>query len=644
MEDGGGGMSSSSGQDNMPPMGPPAGRWNPRTVRVIAVVAAVVVVVSVVAGYEVFTRLSACTLKSTNPLIFDQAEKPDTLDPQVTFSTPGWGIIQQVYQTLVNYNGSDYTTFLPVLAKSWDVSPDRFNYTFHLRSGVHFSNGDPFNAYVMWYSLYRGLVMNQAPQFILSENFWYPGLNYSADSEATKAAVKTLTTALNTYDFSSPTPAQLAYMKRADQSFQVIDDLTIQLNQGNGYLGKVAYTFLLATLSSPLSSAIDPLVVKAQGGVTNSTNDWMATHMVGTGQYVLSNYNFATGYTLKSDPNYWGKAAAAAEPSNNMIQPAKASIEVDFQPQATLTAQDLKSGSVAGASFTYIGPSTVFDLKNSRCLTVTPLDTVYGSTAGAWWIYMNQTTPPFTDIHVRKAVVHAINYERMISVAFAGLAQRWVGPVPPGYQYYNPENLAPYQYNLALAKEEMKLSKWPNGYPNPINYLYINAGDWVEVASLLKDDLAQIGITINPVGISLDTLYIEQQKDTKTGECIAQTATNGGPFPLGQEFYTSDYISPDDWTQNNIISSGSANVCMAGYNNATADGLVLDAAGQSDPAVLRQDYAQMTRLMYDNYAVAWLVVPTQFQVTNPLLKGYVSNPMGAALPFVIAQNTMFASP
>jgi len=92
----------------------------------------------------------------------------------VTFSTPGWGIVQQIYQSLVNYNQSSYTTFVPVLAKSWSVSTDGFNYTFVLRTDVFISNGDPFNAYVMWFSLYRAIVMNQAGSFILKKTFGSP--------------------------------------------------------------------------------------------------------------------------------------------------------------------------------------------------------------------------------------------------------------------------------------------------------------------------------------------------------------------------------------------------------------------------------------------------------------------------------------
>ena len=81
---------------------------------------------------------------------------------------------------------------------------------------------------------------------------------------------------------------------------------------------------------------------------------------------------------------------------------------------------------------------------------------------------------------------------------------------------------------------------------------------------------------------------------------------------------------------------------MAGYLNTTVDDLVIKAAGETDPTKLAQYYSQMTQLMYDNYTVAWLVVPNQFQVVSKQVQGYVSNPMGAALPFVVMQNTMYA--
>ena len=632
----------------MPPSSPPmaGGRRNPRTVRIVVVLIAIILAISGAVVFYVLTQSSACNFSSTDPLIFDQPERPDTLDPHVTFSTPGWGIVQQIYQTLVNYNGSSYTTYVPVLAKSWSVSADNLNYTFVLRQDVHFSNGDPFNAYVMWFSLYRAIVMNQAGSFILQENFWLPGVTYYSGANESANATAWVTNALNSWDFFNPTTEQKALMAADNNSFQAVDAYTIVLHGGNGYLDAFPYAFLLASISGPIASAVDPKVIQQNGQVHyTQENTWMTTHMVGTGPYVLTGGFLdptASSYTLKPDPNYWAINASKAEPLNNIIQPAHASIQVDFQNDAAIAVNDMKTGKVMSASFAYIGPSTVQSLQGVPCVAANALDTVYGSTAGGWWIYMNQNTDPFTNWSVRQAVVHAINYQRIIDVAFGGHAERWVGPVPPGYPYYNPDNLAPYQYDVTLAKKFMSQSPWPNGYPTQINYEYVNLGDWADVARLLQDDLKQIGINILPTKIdNIDKLY-ELQKRNLDGNCIAQNATGGGPFPIGQEFYTSDYISPDDWTQNNAISYGSANDCMAAYNDPAMDTLVLDAATQTDASTARTEYANMTRLMFDNATVAWLVVPTQFQVVNTHLQGFVSNPMGAAIPFVVTQNTAVA--
>ena len=624
---------------------PELGARRSRTWQIVAVV---VVILVVIGGVVIFVQLTrppsaVCTLGSKNPLIFDQPESPDNTDPATTFSTPGWGIVQQVYQGLVMYNQSSYTTFLPILAKNWTFSTDHFNITFHLRPGAHFSNGDPVNAYVMWFSLYRSIVMNQPPEFILGQNFYLPGLsNLTATPREIRQTTNYMETALSTWNFFAPTSAQITYMKRTDQSFQVIDNRTIQLNLGYGYNGPVAYAYIFSTLAAPVAAAVDPTVIQANGGVHPGPNTWMASNLLGSGPYKVQSYDPATGEVLVPDPSYWGTAAAAAEPWNNVLQPAKSSIQINFQGTTAVEVQDLKSGQVAGASFAYVGPSTVNDLKTTACVTVTTLDDVYSSTAGGWWIYMNQNVPPFNNLSVRKAVVHAINYQEIINVAFGGYAKQWVGPVPPGYPYYNPDNLAPYPYDLALAKQEMNNSPYqlPQGYGPTINYEYINLGDWKTVATLLQGYLSQIGIKINPVAIPLDQLYVEQVLDA-SGTCTTMTNVNGGPFPIGQEFYTSDYIAPDDWTQNNAISYGSANMCMSQYSDLTMDSLVIDAAGQSNPTNLTNDYSQITRMMYDNYTNAWLVVPQQFAVYNQLLHGVVFNPMGSGLPFTMIMNTEY---
>ncbi len=629
------------------------------------VIVVVVVLVLVIAGVGVYLARSSSSsntsttcgtpLKSTNPIVVDQAEIPDNVDPASTFTTPGWAAVQQVYQGLVNYNGSSSTNFSGILAKNWTVSNAGpfTSYIFHLRPGVHFSNGDPYNAYVQWYSLYRSLLMAQPPQFIQEENFY--STNFSASNPLTyysnltydQAANTTLAGYLNTWNFFSPTSSEIALMETANQSFQVINNLTIALNLGYGYLA-TNYTYLLASISAPNSYAVDPAVVDAHGGVTvGGVNSWMASNLLGTGPYLLTGYSgvIGGGYSLTPSSNYWGAAAAAAEPWNNGLQPAKSSILVIFQDSQPVTVSDLKTGQAAEASFAYLGPAEISQLQGNPCITVQPLNTVYSSTSGAWWIYMNQNTYPFTNWSVRAAIAHAINYSQIISVAFGGYGTQWVGPVPPGYPYYNPAGLAPYPYNLTLAKQEIANSPCANNACAGITipYAYITPGStWQETATLLEYDLAQIGITIKPVGISLDVLLEEQVPNT-SGVCTSLTTANGGPYPMGQEFYTSDYIAPDDWTQNDAYSLGSANACMSSYANATMDGLVYAAASTSNATQLTADYTEMTSLMYNNYSSIWLVVPTAFAVYSPSVSGIIQNPMASAEPFAMYFNTQYVT-
>ncbi|HXQ49287.1 MAG TPA: ABC transporter substrate-binding protein [Thermoplasmata archaeon] len=619
------------------------------------VISIAIVIIAVLAVISLHSLATSTCLRQANPLIVDQSEIPDSLDPAVTFSTPGWAAVQQVYQGMVNYNGSSSTNFSGALAKNWTESPNGLQWNFTLRTGVHFSNGDPYNAYVQWYSFYRSLLLAQGPQFIQEQNFFSTNFNasnplsYYSDINNTTASNSTLVNDLNSWNFDDPNASEIALMGTANQSFQVINASMIELNVGYGYLGYLPYGYLLASISAPNSYAVDPNVVDANGGVTEGqTNDWMASNMVGTGPYEMTYYSGLPGggYSLTPDPNFWGAAAAAAEPWNNLIQPATSTVDIVFQGSVDITTNDLSVGYVASASFAYIGPATVHELQGKSCLVVQALPTVYGSTSGSWWIYLDQNVFPFNNISVRAAIAHAVNYGQIIQEAFGGYATQWVGPVPPAYPYNNNVTAMDpyYQYNLTLAQQEIQDSPCANGACSglTIKYAYLDTGiDWAETAQFLANDLKGIGINIDPVPISLSDLYEEQA--LSSGTCTTQTIANGGPFPMGQEFYTSDYISPDDWTQNDAISYGSANHCMSQYANGTMDADVLAAASSLNPANLTQLYSNMTSMMYENYTDIWLVVPTSFAVYSTLLQGVIQNPMASAEPFAFLFNTQHAT-
>src|SRR5664279_3564589 len=78
--------------------------------------------------------------------IFGSASDPSTLDAILIQDGESFRIAQQIYETLIKLKAGSPSDLEPALAKSWDVSSDGLTYTFHLQTGVTFSDGTPFNA------------------------------------------------------------------------------------------------------------------------------------------------------------------------------------------------------------------------------------------------------------------------------------------------------------------------------------------------------------------------------------------------------------------------------------------------------------------------------------------------------------------
>ena len=71
--------------------------------------------------------------------------EPTGLDPTANASSSiGEITLYNIYESLTRVNADGSVT--PLLAESWEVSPDLKTYTFRLKRGVKFQNGEPFNA------------------------------------------------------------------------------------------------------------------------------------------------------------------------------------------------------------------------------------------------------------------------------------------------------------------------------------------------------------------------------------------------------------------------------------------------------------------------------------------------------------------
>ncbi len=83
-------------------------------------------------------------------------------DPHICYSD-GVRLLTNIYEPLLLY---DDGKLIPVLATSYEKSPDAKTWTFKLRQGVKFHNGEPFNAQAVKYSYERVVKMGQGPAWI----------------------------------------------------------------------------------------------------------------------------------------------------------------------------------------------------------------------------------------------------------------------------------------------------------------------------------------------------------------------------------------------------------------------------------------------------------------------------------------------
>ncbi len=103
-----------------------------------------------------FTALPAQAQPRKDSAVLGMTLEPPGLDPTAGAASAIAEItLYNVYETLTKIQSDSRTT--PLLAESWTVSPDLKTWTFKLRRGAAFHNGEPFNAAAVKFSFERAV-------------------------------------------------------------------------------------------------------------------------------------------------------------------------------------------------------------------------------------------------------------------------------------------------------------------------------------------------------------------------------------------------------------------------------------------------------------------------------------------------------
>jgi peptide/nickel transport system substrate-binding protein len=323
----------------------------------------------------------------------------DFLDPGLSYTTQGWGIMWNVYLSLLGYkhvNGPDGATLVPALAESLPkVSSDGLDYKFTLRSGLKYSNGKPVQASDIKYAIKRLFLIDS------------PGVGFFTNIVGADQFSKT---------------------KKGDISGIVVDDAarTIEFK-----LAKPQGDFqnILATIFSAPVPAGTP------------AKDQSTTPIPSTGPYMIQSYQPNRQVVIVRNPNF---KPTADVPATN---PDKVIVSIVGDDSAALQSV------INGQNDWDYHPIPVDRLGQVQQKYPNQLK-IY-TPANTYYFFMNTRTPPFNNLKVRQAINYALDRNALVRL-YGGLATPTQNVLPPTYPQY--KKITMYPHDLAKAKALIKES------------------------------------------------------------------------------------------------------------------------------------------------------------------------------------------
>ena len=400
--------------------------------------------------------------------------------------------------------------YKPELALSWDTSKDGKTITLKLRQGVQFHDGTPFNA------------------------------------QAVKANL----------DMLIPPKATIL---SGITSIDVVDDYTVKFTL-QSYNNLILHHFA----ANPATYMYSPEALKKNGA------DWAITHPVGTGPFMLKDYQPNISLTLVKNPNYWQKGLPyldgiqinqVSDPMTQMITFKAGQVHAIYDAQASGAVQLRDEGypvKMAPGSFIAIN----FDTKNSKM---------------------------FSNPKVRQAIEYAIDKEAICNGPGQGLYTPMYQILPSTASDYN-KACPPRKYDPAKAKKLLAEAGYPNGFSFKMFILDTVWRDgWVAIQSYL-----------NTVGIKMDVNYVSVS--------VYNQMRTGGKIEAGGAGYHSYPTSSNTLFMLDSFWRSNSAIWQYVVRPAGIDALIDQAKLSREPAAVSKINRQALKLLYDDATIVpvWL--------------------------------------
>jgi peptide/nickel transport system substrate-binding protein len=354
-------------------------------------------------------------------------------------------------------------------------------------------------------------------------------------------------------------------------SVEKTDDLTVQVKL------KSAFPAFMLMFEPGFAPMMPKHIYEGTDYLTNPANQ----KPVGTGPFIFKEWKRGEYIKLDRNPNYWKPGKPYLDGLIFNVIPDAASRAVAFE-QGTVSV--LRGGDVDNV-----------DVKRLRALP----DVEYTTTGWEMfspqaYLIFNMRKPPFDNVKVRQAIMHAMNRKLMVNNIFFGLGKVSTGPFVETEMFYD-KNMPSLGFDMKKARALIKESG-VNPSDHTIRMLSFPYGStWERTDEFTKQTLEQLGFKVN-------------LESTDAGGWASRTGN--WDFDLTTT-YAYQYGDPALGVERLYIAAnmvkGSPFANVQGYNNPALDKVWSAAAAEVDPAKRQELYTQIQTQLVNDVANGFLI-------------------------------------
>jgi peptide/nickel transport system substrate-binding protein len=383
-------------------------------------------------------------------------------------------------------------------------------------------------------------------------------------------------------------PANLFAGVLKSGSVEAVDAKTVKFN--------LLKTFSPFLATVPAIRIVNAKLVTANAGADDGQT-YLATHVAGAGPYTLKSWERGTQMTIDRDPNYyrgWG---------DGPIDQVRFLITNDEATVRSLAA----SGELTMSS-QYQSPDTYDALGKMSRFRV-----VKGETSIAFYLKLNTKVAPTDDVHIRKALALATDYETIRGTIVPGAELS--GPLPKTFAEAHLDSPAP-KFDLDGAKAEIAKSAYAGKTGIPITFTYVAGTKFEEeLALLMQANLEQIGFKVN----------VQSEPWNRVTEIAGKVDTTPN---VTEVFYGPTYPSPDSMFYGQYHSKSAGTwTSMEWLQNPEIDKMIEAARATPDTSAQAKIYKDVQQKLIDQQVDVFLETQVVQHAMDKCLDGYAPVPM-----------------